>query len=1119
MKIGWNNVDIKKCWVRMENRTARRGLFWGVLLLAVYGVLYYVSDAVYYAQVGRRIERNIAKAEKFSARLAEVWLETPDAGEGMERVLHRFGEEDSGDYLLCLFEDEKLVYWNKEMNEPDSAVYRMAPGITGCLNDRVVYPFVFDRNGRRLVLMLEISEFIPRWREAHIESADMPRFRIRSDHPRTGIDVKDEAGRYLLSVEPVTPRAPFGWVGVIAWTGVLVVVVSFALSILKRMTIYNGPIMLFLLFIGLFGIWVVMEYSHLLPQNYPIFKADHPLNETLVELFGLHFTMGNILMTSILFLIYILIKARARYKLKIYFRNSCPLFRWFYIGLTALTYGVSLAVGAVLILLLVFDHFAFKTVYEAFTVEASTVALYLVLVAVNATVPLLVLHMNEVFKRREIVAIVIGMFVAGTATVLGVWDTMDGMGSEVLSFIWVTLLLVLFQHKFRLRTLFSCYVGVTALFLTFMVFHDTLTGSTRVPHKIAVAIYNSKKRLLEGPYDYILNAKREWRQLSYYSFIKVENRQVVDFGGHYVYGMYDRKSRLPKGWNDQVVKSVRQNEGLFEANGFMHYVLLSQDRHGKIVIVSYPKVRFVDLFSMFLYLFMILWAGVALLFGTAVFLPKMRHLRVSLYKQVRVTILLTVVMSALAVLFMMVRYIVREQEKISKSQLFTLFNTTVCDFNTLFKATPYTPDNLALWTGDMKTKYWLDLNVYDESGQLLACSNAHALKNELVPVRMNPKVFRSRNELGNLMYREEDIQGFECFSFYYKLRVPNTDKDVFLHAVFFGNFYEMEGQPTVVNILNVLLIVIFLSVVISGLFYRQIMKPIRLIQNSIRNIRYRQRIENSQYDKKSEIGQLLEQYNRTIDELTATYTELARHERQDAWRMIARQMAHELKNPLTPIKLKAQMILHRRKTGDARWDDKIDESLQLIVSQTEILANIITEFSSLGKINEKPPVRVHIDKMCRELVSFYSCFHGVTIHYENLNTSLYANVNYDNLWSVILNLISNAVSAVHSVKDMREGHVVLRVRSDGPQHIEISVSDNGCGIPEAEQAMIFTPNFTTKKNGSGLGLVISQQMVRAMNGRLYFESKEGVGSMFYIVIEQALPPSKEEEEEEEEELL
>ena len=1114
MKIGWHNVDIKKCWVRMENRTARWGLFLGGLLLAIYGILYYASDAVYYRQTGRRIERSITKAEKLSARLAEVWLDTPDADEGMERVLRRFSEEGTGDCLLCLFEDGKLVYWNKEMNEPDSVIYNMLPAITACLNDRVVYPFVYDRGDRRLVLMLEVADFIPKWREAYIESTDMPRFRVRSDHPRTGIEVRDRTDRYLLSVEPITPRSPFGWVGAIAWTGALIVVVSFALSILKRMTIYNAPIMLFLLFVGLFGIWIVVEYSHLLPQNYPIFKADHPLNKTLVKLFGLHFTMGNILMTSILFLIYILIKARARYKLKIYFRNSCLLFRRFYLGLTALSYGVSLGIGAALILLLVFDHFAFKTVYEAFTVEASTVVLYLVVVAVNATVPLLVLHMNEVFKRREVVWIVIGMFLTGTATVLGLWNTMDGMGSVVLAFMWVTLLLVLFQHKFRLQIFFSCYVGITALFLTFMVFHDTLTGNIRVPRKIAVAIYNNKKRLLEGPYDYILNAEREWRQLSYYSFIKVENRQVVDFGGHYVYGVYNRENRLPKVWDDRVIRSVRQNEGVFEANGFMHYALLSQDRHGKIVIVSYPKVRFVDLFSMFLYLFMVLWLGVALLFGIAVFLPKMRHFRISLYKQVRATILLTVVLSALAVLFMMVRYIVREQEKISKSQLFTLFNTTISDFNTLFKVMPYTPDNLELWANDMKTKYWLDLNIYDESGTLLACSNPYALKNELVPIRMNPEVFRCRNELGNLMYREENIQGTECFSFYYKLRVPNTDKDIFLHAVFFGNFYEMEGQPTVINILNVLLIVVFLSIVISGLFYRQIMKPIRLIQTSIRNIRYRQRIENSQYDKKSEIGQLLEQYNRTIDELTATYTELARHERQDAWRMIARQMAHELKNPLTPIKLKAQMILHRRKTGDARWDDKIDESLQLIVSQTEILANIITEFSSLGKINEKPPVRVHIDKMCRELISFYSCFHGVTIHYENLDTSLYANVNYDNLWSVILNLISNAVSAVHSVKDMREGHVVLRVRSDGPQHIEISVSDNGCGIPENEQTMIFTPNFTTKKNGSGLGLVISQQMVRAMNGRLYFESKEGVGSVFYIVIEQALPPSRREEDEE-----
>ncbi len=1114
MKMRWRDVNIAKTWVRIENKIARRGLFWGILLLLAYGILYYVSNKLYCVQTGYRVERKLQKAKEVSTHWAEIWTQTSDKEAGIKKIQENslFHKLNENNFLLCLFDQGKLVYWNQEVNEPDSVIYRLSPQAIHQINNRIVYPFVFDQNNRRLVMMLEVSNFLPERNDSFSGSENAPLFRIYSDHPDQGMALEDESHNYFLSIEPVGTHAPFPWVGIIAWIGWLTVVLSLALLVLKRMTIYNGPWMLLLLFIGLLGIWVVAEFSHVLPQNYPVFKPEHPVNGILVRWFGPHLTMGNVLIISILFFIYTLVKVRARYKLKIYFRHATPSFRHLYIGWTAISYGLFLAIATVAMLLFIFDHFAFKTVYETFAADPAMIALLMALIAVNATIPLFVLHLSQVFNRKEIAWIVLGMLVTGTVVILSLSRTVTYMEYLALAFFVLTLGMIFFQYKYRLRVFFTCYVGITAFFFTLAAFHDAITGNTDMPHKIATTIYNSKNRVIEGPYDYILKTNRkEWQQFSYYSFIKVEKQKIVDFGGRYVYGEAEGRNKILPVNRLHWKKENGKNDTLFQANNFIHYAFLPQMSQDKMVVVSYPKPRFVDFLSMFLHLFVLLWVGGVCLFGITLLLPKIRRWPNSLYQQVCTTIFLSVILSVLAVLIVVVRYVVKERDDISKAQLFTLFNTTVADFNTLFRVVPYTPEGLKLWTHNLKTSYWLDLNVYDESGSLLACSNPKALAHKLIPIRMNPQVFQSPQETGNLTYVEESVKGFDCFSFYCKLQIPGTDDYVFLHALFPGNFYEMGALPIVVNMMNIFSVVVFLSMVISGLFYRQIMKPIRLIQNSIRNIRYRQRIENSPYDKHSEIGQLLEQYNQTIDELAVTYTELARHERQDAWRMIARQMAHELKNPLTPIKLKAQMILHRRKTGDTHWDDKIDESLQLIVSQTEILANIITEFSSLGKINEKPPVRVNIDKMCRELISFYSCFHGVTIHYQNLDTSLYANVNYDNLWSVILNLISNAVSAVHAVKDIRHGHIILKVRSDGPQHIEISVSDNGCGIPKEEQPMIFAPNFTTKKNGSGLGLVISQQMVQAMKGRLYFESKEGVGTVFYIVIEQALPLDEEEQ--------
>ena len=231
--------------------------------------------------------------------------------------------------------------------------------------------------------------------------------------------------------------------------------------------------------------------------------------------------------------------------------------------------------------------------------------------------------------------------------------------------------------------------------------------------------------------------------------------------------------------------------------------------------------------------------------------------------------------------------------------------------------------------------------------------------------------------------------------------------------------------------------------------------------------------------------------------MEATYKELAKTEREAAWKTMARQIAHEIKNPLTPIKLKVQMIQRRKRKGDPNWANNIDDALALILEQIDILSNIVSEFSSFAKMNENVPKRTDMDQMMKDIAAFYSDYSNIEVRYvKEVEGAVYANIDYENFWRVLTNLF---VNAIYAIGDRPDGLIELTLNA-GEKEIEIAVKDNGCGISDKDKDKIFTLNFTTKKSGSGIGLAISMQIVKSMKGKIYFESTEGVGTVFYIIL-------------------
>ena len=270
----------------------------------------------------------------------------------------------------------------------------------------------------------------------------------------------------------------------------------------------------------------------------------------------------------------------------------------------------------------------------------------------------------------------------------------------------------------------------------------------------------------------------------------------------------------------------------------------------------------------------------------------------------------------------------------------------------------------------------------------------------------------------------------------------------------------------------------------------------RILQTSFSKVKFGKHNEQIEYDKEDEIGALVKDYNKKLEELEFAAQQLAKNEREMAWREMAKQVAHEIKNPLTPMKLSIQQLLRSYNPEDPNSEDKLKRVAHSVIEQIDALTKIANEFSTFAKMPNPNNEKVELIQLINGVKELFADIDGSKISIETEFDELYINGDKDQFVRVFNNLIKNALQAIPADRNGKVEISILKQK----EMAQISIRDNGVGIDESKRFKIFVPYFTTKSNGTGLGLAMVKQIIENHNGTIDFESLEGSGTVFRIEI-------------------
>lgn len=588
---------------------------------------------------------------------------------------------------------------------------------------------------------------------------------------------------------------------------------------------------------------------------------------------------------------------------------------------------------------------------------------------------------------------------------------------------------------------------------------------------------------------------------SMYSYAKYIDNRLVTYKGNYPYPTVS--DRFDKS-GMEMYESVATR-----SNGHVHFMsMVSED---ELIVISRKQRSGMMYFTSISYLFLFIC--------TLLMFFVVREKRSSLFKRnyyrTRInTILFT---SSFLVLLSMTVISVIFVYKRNESNMFDLMSTRI---STIQALTESRVRQARTWQ-DLATQEVLtglenignttksDITLYTPEGKVIHSSTPEVFEKQILGSRINEEAYRNI-KYGSQRYfiHREKIADYKYWMLYAPVFNDNREMLAIICSPYTERNYDFRREAFfhAALIINLFLILLICTLIFSTREVNQMFRPIvemgkKMAKTDIHNPEY------IIYKREDEISSLVDAYNRMVEDLSESTRKLAAAERDKAWSEMARQVAHEIKNPLTPIKLEIQRLIRLKQKGNPSWEEKFDKVSSVILEHIDILTDTANEFSTFAKLYSEEPVLIDLDKTLKEQLLIFDNRENITISYIGMPEA-YVMAPKPQLIRVFVNLITNAIQAVETNQketfeqtgEMIPGKVFIGLRNstiDG--YYDIVFDDNGPGVKEENLSRLFTPNFTTKSSGTGLGLAICRNIITKCNGEICYKKAFSLGGASFIV--------------------
>ena len=228
-----------------------------------------------------------------------------------------------------------------------------------------------------------------------------------------------------------------------------------------------------------------------------------------------------------------------------------------------------------------------------------------------------------------------------------------------------------------------------------------------------------------------------------------------------------------------------------------------------------------------------------------------------------------------------------------------------------------------------------------------------------------------------------------------------------------------------------------------------------------------------------------------LDALEESISKLARSEREQAWQEMAKQVAHEIKNPLTPMRLTIQSFQQRFDPNDPKINQKVIDFSKIMIEQIDTMSEVATAFSDFATL---PKLKIEVEDVVEITGLSIDIFEPKIIQFSSSEKEIIWNIDRTQWIRIMTNLLQNAIQAVPQDREP-----IIRVHIEKhAEFLKIEIQDNGSGISEENITKIFEPKFTTKTGGMGLGLAIVKNSINSLGGTITYETEENKGTIFTI---------------------